>query len=236
VYRKANLAMHERGRLAAGPALPTVTVQLPAGHVRAGVQLCREIRFPEQWACLAPQGAQLLIYLTYAVNPAEPPGVWRAHLISRAAETERFVLADLFSVWLLPTLAGGRRHKARTRRRASRDRGRIAAVFYRMRIYQAVPENLATFRDFFRRYLLPVQLRHGARLVGRWETEDGRVVAIWEYDDPAGYEWIEAAVRADPDSRQAQRLRGSLPPLTTGTEEVFMSSTVGPPSAGQRRL
>ena len=30
------------------------------------------------------------------------------------------VLADLFSVWLLPTLAGGRRHKARTRRRAGR--------------------------------------------------------------------------------------------------------------------
>jgi NIPSNAP len=47
-----------------------------------------------------------------------------------------------------------------------------------MRIYRAVPENLATFHDFFRRYLLPVQLRHGARLVGRWETEDGRVVAI----------------------------------------------------------
>jgi predicted amidohydrolase len=35
----------------------------------------------------------VLIYLTYAANPAEPPGVWRAHLISRAAETQRFVLA-----------------------------------------------------------------------------------------------------------------------------------------------
>ena len=30
------------------------------------------------------------------------------------------VLADLFSAWLLPTLVGGRRHKARTRRRAGR--------------------------------------------------------------------------------------------------------------------
>jgi hypothetical protein len=27
-------------------------------------------------------------------------------------------------------------------------------VFYRMRIYRAVPENLATFHDFFRRHLL----------------------------------------------------------------------------------
>jgi predicted amidohydrolase len=93
VYRKVNLAMHERGRLAAGAALPTAAVRLPSGVLRAGVQLCREIRFPEQWACLARQGAQALIYLIYAVNPAEPPGVWRAHLISRAAETQRFVLA-----------------------------------------------------------------------------------------------------------------------------------------------
>jgi omega-amidase len=46
VYRKVNLAMHERGRLAAGSALPTVRITLPAGDVRAGVQLCREIRFP----------------------------------------------------------------------------------------------------------------------------------------------------------------------------------------------
>ncbi len=55
--------------------------------------MCREIRFPEQWHCLARQGAEMLIYLTYAASAAEPPGVWRAHLISRAAETQRFVLA-----------------------------------------------------------------------------------------------------------------------------------------------
>jgi omega-amidase len=93
VYRKVNLATHERGRLTAGAELPTLLMALPAGEVRAGVQLCREIRFPEQWHCLARQGAQVLIYLTCAANPAEPPGVWRAHLISRAAETQRFVLA-----------------------------------------------------------------------------------------------------------------------------------------------
>jgi len=51
-------------------------------------------------------------------------------------------------------------------------------VIYRMRIYEAVPENLACFHEFFRTWLLPVQLRYGARLVGRWEAEDGRVVAV----------------------------------------------------------
>ena len=99
-------------------------------------------------------------------------------------------------------------------------------MIYRMRIYEAVRENLAVFHTFFREYLLPVQSRHGARLVGRWETEDGRVVAVWEYDDRQAYERIEAAVRADPDSRRAQERRAGLPPLIASQEEVFMTSTV----------
>ena len=51
-------------------------------------------------------------------------------------------------------------------------------MIYRMRVYDTVRENLQVFHEFFRDHLLPVQLHHGARLVGRWETSDGRVVAI----------------------------------------------------------
>lgn len=91
-----------------------------------------------------------------------------------------------------------------------------------MRIYAAVSENLPVFHEFFRTHLLPVQLKHGARLVGRWETDDGRVVAIWEYDDRAAYERIQASVREDSATRQAQAHRTTLPPLTTSTEETFM--------------
>jgi hypothetical protein len=50
-------------------------------------------------------------------------------------------------------------------------------MIYRMRRYQAIPENLERFNDFFDTHLLPTQLRHGARLVGRWSSEDGQVVA-----------------------------------------------------------
>jgi hypothetical protein len=99
-------------------------------------------------------------------------------------------------------------------------------VIYRMRIYEPVRANLPLFHDFFRTQLLPVQLRHGARLIGRWETDDGRVVAVWEYDDRAAYERIEAAVRSDPDSVKAQQRRSRLPPLVTAQEETFMTSTV----------
>jgi predicted amidohydrolase len=90
-YRKVNLANHERGRLAAGAALPLLELGEPS--VAIGVQLCRELKYPEQWHVLARGGARLLAYLTYAANPRIPPGVWRSHLVSRAAETQRFVLA-----------------------------------------------------------------------------------------------------------------------------------------------
>lgn len=103
-------------------------------------------------------------------------------------------------------------------------------MLYRMRIYRVVAANLPAFHDFFRHRLLPIQQRHGARLVGRWETEDDRVVAIWEYDDRAAYERIETAVRADPETQRAQERRKMLPAFFTDYEEVFMRSTAAPPS------
>jgi predicted amidohydrolase len=91
VYRKINLAMNERGLLHPGDHLPTVDIPHPDGNITAGVQLCREIRFPEQWQYLATAGAQLFVYLTNAANTGEAEGVWRSHLISRAAENQRFL-------------------------------------------------------------------------------------------------------------------------------------------------
>jgi hypothetical protein len=98
-----------------------------------------------------------------------------------------------------------------------------------MRSYETVRENLPLFHEFFRTYLLPVQLRHGARLIGRWEAEDGRVIAVWEYDDRDAYERIDAEVRADPDSIRARQRRAELPPLITAQQEAFMASTTDEP-------
>ena len=101
-----------------------------------------------------------------------------------------------------------------------------ACMLYRVRRYVAVPENLAAFHDFFNDHLLPIQARHGARLVGRWETDDQEVIAVWEYDDLAAFERIEAAVRADSDSSEAQKQRTSLGLLFTEKHETFARSTV----------
>lgn len=80
-------------RLAAGSELPVLQLRLDGGSLAVGVQLCREIVFPEQWRYLAEAGAQAFIYLTNAVNPAVPAGVWSSHLISHAAVNQRFVIA-----------------------------------------------------------------------------------------------------------------------------------------------
>lgn len=99
-------------------------------------------------------------------------------------------------------------------------------MIYRMRIYHAEPNGVAAFNEFFNTLLLPVQLRHGARLVGRWQTEDLRIVAVWEYDSRQAYEEISARVRSDPDFALAQARRRSLPRFFSRREEVFMSDTV----------
>lgn len=56
----------------------------------------------------------------------------------------------------------------------------------------------------------PVQLRHGAPPGWRWRPRTAR---SWRLGvrRPAAYERIEAAVRADPGSREAQQHRAQLP-------------------------
>ncbi|SCG80044.1 carbon-nitrogen hydrolase family protein [Micromonospora echinaurantiaca] len=92
-YRKINLAVNERPVLRAGAELPVRRVAQPWGDLLVGVQLCRELRYPEQWQQLARSGAAAFVYLTNAANPEATTGVWRSHLISRAAENQRYVFA-----------------------------------------------------------------------------------------------------------------------------------------------
>ena len=99
-------------------------------------------------------------------------------------------------------------------------------MIYRLRIYEGIHANVVAFNSFFEQYLLPIQIRHGARLIGRWQTEDDRIVAVWEYDSRERYEQIQAAVRSDPESAKAQEIRKTLPALFRSTQETFMESTI----------
>jgi len=93
VYKKVNLATSERQRFSAGDVLPVFRVFMPDGELKVGVQLCREIRFPEQWGWLARQGAEIILHLNNAVGDEREQAVWKSHLVSRAAETQRYVVS-----------------------------------------------------------------------------------------------------------------------------------------------
>jgi hypothetical protein len=101
-------------------------------------------------------------------------------------------------------------------------------MIFRVRRYRVAAGKLEAFNAFFLEYLLPVQQRHGARLVGRWASEDGdHVTGIWAYESRDRYEEIQRRVASDPDAVAAQaHRRGTLDPLVTESDEEFMFSTV----------
>ncbi len=92
-YHKVNLATHERGTFRRGDDLPVFTLRSRGETVRVGVQLCREMRFPEQWGWLARRGAQVFLHLNNSIGDAGAVPVWRSHLIARAAENQRYVVS-----------------------------------------------------------------------------------------------------------------------------------------------
>jgi len=91
-YDKINLAQSERGTFVAGNALPVFDVTVAGVPLRLGIQMCREIRYPEQWRALAVHGAQVFAYVNNAVGSKVGDALWRAHLLSRAGETQRFIV------------------------------------------------------------------------------------------------------------------------------------------------
>ena len=102
-------------------------------------------------------------------------------------------------------------------------------MVFRCRWYPVAPGRGEAFASFFRDYLLPVQQRYGATLIGRWQTDDGgRVLALWAYRSREEYEAIQTKVAADPDSSRAKAYRRDAlgDNLYTACEEYFLSSTV----------
>ncbi len=92
-YRKVNLATHERGVFEPGDELPVFDLRIGGDTVRIGVQLCRDLRYPEQWALMARRGAQVILHLNNAKGVPTARRVWSSQLISRAVDTQRWVVS-----------------------------------------------------------------------------------------------------------------------------------------------
>jgi predicted amidohydrolase/precorrin-6B methylase 2 len=93
-YRKVNLATTERGVITPGSGLPVFELETVAGVVKVGVQICREIRYPEQWGWLARQGAEVFLHLNNATDNEHQLPIWRSHLVSHAACNQRYLLSS----------------------------------------------------------------------------------------------------------------------------------------------
>lgn len=91
-YDKINLAQSERDDFSPGRRLSVIDIQLEGKIVRLGVQMCREIQYPEQWRRLATQGAEIIAFVNNAVESLDGYELWRAHVVSRAAEVQRFIV------------------------------------------------------------------------------------------------------------------------------------------------
>ncbi|MEM1125862.1 MAG: NIPSNAP family protein [Bacteroidota bacterium] len=99
-------------------------------------------------------------------------------------------------------------------------------MYYRMRTYYAADADHEVATRIFKAYVQPVHERHGAQLVGRWLTEDRRLVVIWAYPDEAACAQTLEAVRTDPVTRSTQAEREATGLASFEREEVFMTSTL----------
>lgn len=91
IYKKINLAMGERNFVYPGNELNIYNIIYKGEKISIAIQMCREIRFPEQWKYLAIKGASVFFYLTYTTG--NQFDVWKSHLISRASENQRYIVS-----------------------------------------------------------------------------------------------------------------------------------------------
>lgn len=87
LYFKNNLARLDHTHFAPGCGLQTYHTQ----DTTFGVQMCRELLFPEQWRALKQHGAQVIFHINNAIQPHD--AVWRHVLITRALENQIYVVS-----------------------------------------------------------------------------------------------------------------------------------------------
>jgi predicted amidohydrolase len=85
IYAKIQLSALDRRHFQPGADLPVFEVN----GARVGIQLCRDLLFPDQWSVLRQAGANLVVHLNNAIQPHD--AIWRHVLITRALEHAMYV-------------------------------------------------------------------------------------------------------------------------------------------------
>lgn len=85
IYYKTNLSYYDKHHFNSGNELSTYNFS----GLQIGIQMCREILFPEQWKVLKKKRASIIFHLNNALKPSDER--WRHMLITRAIENQIFV-------------------------------------------------------------------------------------------------------------------------------------------------
>jgi 8-oxo-dGTP diphosphatase len=102
-------------------------------------------------------------------------------------------------------------------------------MIYRRKTYKIKPEKLEAFNRFFHKYLYPNQMKHGARLIGRWVNDSkDEILAIWEYRDIEHYENIEEMIKMSDLHQTAKEKRKEIGDLYIESNQDFLTSTAFP--------
>ncbi|WP_078059899.1 NUDIX hydrolase [Gracilibacillus timonensis] len=99
-------------------------------------------------------------------------------------------------------------------------------MIYRKRTYKINADKYESFNNYFHSYLLPNQMKNGAKLAGRWTNiEKNKVEAMWEYKDMDDYYAIQQKVKDDPLFQLAQKNKHSIDQVILEKKEEFLHST-----------
>ncbi|WP_110935611.1 NUDIX domain-containing protein [Salipaludibacillus neizhouensis] len=102
-------------------------------------------------------------------------------------------------------------------------------MIYRRKTYKIQPEKLNEFNNFFHSFLYPNQIKHGAKLIGRWVNDNKvEILAIWEYRSIEHYESIENQIRNSELHKKAKEKRKEIGELYIESNQDFLSSTAYP--------
>ena len=84
-YHKIGLSALDRKHFTPGAK----TTPYSVGDLKIGIQVCRELLFPQSWIDLKTEGAQVVFHINNAIKPHDQ--VWEHVLIARAVEHGIFV-------------------------------------------------------------------------------------------------------------------------------------------------
>lgn len=104
-------------------------------------------------------------------------------------------------------------------------------MIVRRKTYKINQERLEAFNDFFHHYLYPNQIKHGAKLLGRYVNDSQtEIMALWEYESIEQYELIEEKIRNSELHQKAKARRQELGNLYIESfQEFFTPTTWQPP-------